>query len=132
TRHEIQRNLRYALRTLRREPTFVTGIVMTFALAIGANAAMFGLVERLMLAPPPGIRDADRVVRAQLRFTGEGGEAYAMSTMSYPTFRDIAALGNTFSSIAAVRSDSMTAGRGAELSEVAAVQASGDYFAVTG
>ncbi|MEP7347407.1 MAG: ABC transporter permease, partial [Gemmatimonadaceae bacterium] len=131
-RHEIRRNLRYALRTFRREPTFVAGIVMTFALAIGANAAMFGLVERLMLAPPPGLRDADRIVRAQLRFTTESGEAYEMSTMSYPTFRDIASVGRAFSAVAAVKSDSVTSGRGADLSEVAVVQASGEYFAVLG
>ncbi len=130
--HEIQRDLRYALRTFRREPTFVAGVVMTFALAIGVNAAMFGLVERLMLAPPPGIRDAEQVVRAQLRFTTESGEAYEMSTMSYPSFRSIAALSNTFSAVAAVRSDSMTSGRGAELTEVAVTQASGEYFTVLG
>ena len=43
-------DIRYALRTFRREPTFVAGIVLTFGLVIGTNAAMFGLVRRLMLA----------------------------------------------------------------------------------
>ena len=38
-----------AARALRREPGFVAIVVLTFALAIAANAAMFGLVNRLML-----------------------------------------------------------------------------------
>ena len=41
-------DIRYALRTFRRQPTFVAGIVLTFSLVIGTNAAMFGLVRRLM------------------------------------------------------------------------------------
>jgi hypothetical protein len=43
---KLGRDVRYSVRTLRREPTFVAGVVLTFALAIGANAAMFGLVTR--------------------------------------------------------------------------------------
>ena len=95
--HDLRRDVRYALRSLRREPTFVAGIVMTFALAIGANAAMFGLVERLMLSPPPGIRDADRVARVQLGYTRDGGEPFTMSTMSYPAFRALAEQSAAFS-----------------------------------
>ena len=65
---DLARELRYAARTFRREPAFVAGIVLTFGLAIGTNAAMFGLVQRLMLAPPPGVRDAERVVRVGMTF----------------------------------------------------------------
>ena len=58
---DLTRDLRYAARTFRREPAFVAGVVLTFGLVIGTNAAMFGLVQRLMLAAPSGIQDADRV-----------------------------------------------------------------------
>ena len=67
---DVARDARYAARAFRREPTFVVGVVLTFALVIGTNAAMFGLVQRLMLAPPPGVRDAERVVRVGLTLTG--------------------------------------------------------------
>jgi predicted permease len=130
--HVLGRDLRQARRVFRREPAFVAGIVLTFALAIGANASMFGLVERLMFAPPPGIRDAERVVRLQLSYAAEDGNTFALSTTSYPTFRSIAALGDAFSAVTAVRSDSLTAGHGADLSEVAVVEATGEYFAVLG
>ena len=73
-----------AARALRREPGFVAIVVLTFALAIAANAAMFGLVNRLMLSPPPGIANADRVARVRLWLNEEGGESFAMSTTSYP------------------------------------------------
>src|SRR4051812_4874568 len=45
----ILQDVRYALRTLTREPQLVAGVVTTLALAVGANAAMFGIVRQLML-----------------------------------------------------------------------------------
>ncbi len=127
---DIRDDLRYALRTLRREPTFVAGVVLTFALAIGTNAAMFGLVKRLMLAPPPGIHDAARVVRVQVGFAREGEEPFSMATMSYPVFRAIATQDKAFMGVAAVRPDTMRVGRGADVAQVSSVKASGNYFTV--
>ena len=66
---DLLRDIRYAGRTFRRDRAFATGVVLTFALVIGANAAMFGLVRRLMLAPPPGIRDAASVVTVGFTLT---------------------------------------------------------------
>ena len=129
---DLARDLRYAARTFRREPAFVAGVVLTFGLVIGTNAAMFGLVQRLMLAAPPGIQEAERVVRVALTFAAEDGGRFTMTSTSYPVFRELAALGGTFSSVAAVASDSVTTGRGGELAEVAAVQASGQYFTMVG
>lgn len=122
----------YALRALRREPGMAAGVVLTFALAIGANAAMAGLVGRLLLGAPPGVRDAGRVARISLLFAGENGERFAATTTSYPVFRAINGLAGTFSGAAAVRTDTVTLGRGAELGESTALMASGDYFSVLG
>ena len=126
------RELRYAARTFRREPAFVAGVVITFALVIGANAAMFGLVQRLMLAPPPGIGDAARVVRVGMTYTEEGGGTFTMTSTSYPVYQAVAALGGVFDAVTAAQTDSMTTGRGSELTQVAAVRASGQYFATLG
>jgi predicted permease len=128
----LRGDVRYALRTLRREPTFVAGVVATFALAIGTNAAMLGVVSRLMLSPPPGIRDPERVVRAQIVVQGRNGEPQAMTTTSYPTFRGIAGLTRAFSAVAAVRTDTIGIGRGADLEQVPAIAASGQFFATLG
>jgi predicted permease len=129
---DLIRDVRYAARTFRRESVFVVGVVLTFALVIGANAAMFGLVQRLMLAPPPGIRTPERVVTVGFTLTVGDASPFTMTTTSYPAYRDLATLGSVFSATAAVRTDSMTVGRGADLTEVATVQATGGYFATLG
>jgi len=125
-------DIRYAVRTFRREPAFVAGIVLTFGLVIGTNAAMFGLVRRLMLAPPPGVQDADHVVRVATTFTVSDGSVFTMETTSYLAFRDLTALDRAFDAVAAVSTDSVTTGDGADLTEVPAVKASGQYFTALG
>lgn len=128
----VLRDLKYTLRTFRREPAFVGGVVLTFALAIGANAAMFGLLERLMLAPPPGIAGADQVFRIHVAYEAEDGREYSLATTSYPDFRAVESLGDAFADVAAFRPETTTTGRGTELAEVATLQATGRYFATLG
>src|SRR3954467_9986202 len=55
-------DLRYAIRGLRRRPAFTAMIVVILALGIGANATMFGILDRLLLQAPAHIADPDRVV----------------------------------------------------------------------
>ncbi|HEY7232673.1 MAG TPA: ABC transporter permease [Gemmatimonadaceae bacterium] len=50
-------DLTYALRGLRARPAFTTAIILTLALGIGANAAMFSLVDRMLFRPPPLMKD---------------------------------------------------------------------------
>src|SRR5829696_7941853 len=111
----VARDVRYAARALRREPTFVAGVVLTFALAIGTNAAMFGLVTRLMLAPPPGVCAAERVAHVRLRVVGDDGGAYVASTTSYPAFRALRAADGAFAATAATAPDTLTVGRSPEV-----------------
>ena len=124
-------SLRYAVRSLRREPALVIGAILTIAISIAVNAAMIGLVTRLMFSDPEGVTGADRVARVALQMEDRDGERFVMSTTSYPVFR---ALGTTgaFASAAAVRDMKIVWGRGGDAREIAAIAASGDYFTTLG
>ena len=56
-------DLSYALRGLRAKPAFTTAVILTFALGIGANAAMFSLVDRMLFRPPPLLKVPNQVHR---------------------------------------------------------------------
>src|SRR5258707_4056200 len=56
-------DLRHAVRGLRTTPGFSIAVVATLALGIGANAAMFGIVDRLLIRGPEHVRELNRVVR---------------------------------------------------------------------
>jgi hypothetical protein len=115
----IMSSLRYAVRSLRREPAMAVGVVATFALAIGANAAMFGLVTRLMLSAPPGVADPEQVGRTAL-------------TTNYPEYLRVASLTDAFSTVAAAREINVILGRGGDATEIRAVAATGTYFRALG
>src|SRR5258708_35831621 len=63
-------DLRYGLRRIRRQPAFAALIAVTLALGVGANAAMFGLVDVLMFRTPQHLVAPESIVRV------EGAESY--------------------------------------------------------
>ena len=120
-------SLRYAVRSLGREPGLALGVITTFALAVGATAAMYGLVTRLMLGAPPGVADPAQVARVVLEVRTEDGEQFPASTTSVPVFQALSRSG-AFASVAAVYPTQVIVGEGADAREVSAIAASGDYF----
>jgi predicted permease len=81
----VRSDLRYAGRTLLRQPGFACVVVLTFALGIGANATIFGVVYRLLLRPPPHVMRPADVKQVGLLIDVRGRERFS-GRFSYPFF----------------------------------------------
>jgi predicted permease len=87
----VRQDLTYALRGLRRSPAFTLTVVLTLALGVGANAAIYSFVDRVYLQVPTGVSEPSQVRRFyfQLRQGWPGkslGAAFASSSVTYPGF----------------------------------------------
>src|ERR1700739_2518840 len=71
---QLVRDLQYALRTLRHNPGFTATAVLSLALGIGANTAIFGLIDALMLRWLP-VKDPQELVQLMTRSAGQKGPA---------------------------------------------------------
>ena len=96
----LSQDLRYALRTLIRWPGFTVVVVLTLALGIGANAAIFSVVNAVLLRPLP-FADPQRLVFVFGTPT-DGDSAKVGSASSYPDYLDMRDRARSFTQLAAV------------------------------
>ena len=100
---QLLQDLRYALRQLRKNPGFAVVAVITLALGIGANTAVFSVVDAVMLRPLP-YRAPERLVEAQASELHEFG-AY---NVCYPDFFDWRAQNHTLEHLLSYRDNGFT------------------------
>ena len=123
----IKQDLRYALRGLRSRPGFATAIAVTLALGIGANAAMFGIVDRLLFRPPPMLKDPETAHRVYLYRTFRGTERPG-GVSQYARYRDLATTTTSFSHEAGYTSRQMAIGVGDAAREMQVGVVSAGFF----
>jgi predicted permease len=117
-------DLRYALRTVRKSPGFAAVAVISLALGIGANTAVFCVVNSLVLQPLP-VADPDRLVFVQTAKTG-------YPTQSYPNYIDIRDRNQAFEGLIGYRIAPMSVDTGSGASRLWGYLATGNYFDVLG
>ena len=112
------RDLRHGLRILRRDRGFAVTAIITLSIGVGANAAMFGLVDALMFRPPAGVHDPDRVVG----LTG---------VRNYLRFLDLRDRTRTLD-VAAYTRATLTLGRGPEATPIRTECVTASFFPLLG
>jgi putative ABC transport system permease protein len=123
-------DLRYALRTLARSPGFTAVAVLTLALGIGANTAIFSVVDAVLLKPLP-YPHADRLVSLDTKVPGPGKDIYGRA-MSYPDIQQLQALTKDFAGVAAYTYARYNYAGRDQASELAAAVVSPNLFGVLG
>jgi predicted permease len=125
---DVVQDLRFGLRMLVKSPTFTCVAVLTLALGIGANAAVFTFVDALLLRPLGGVTQPDQLVQLGRQYPDKP----YLSDSSYPDFLDYRDQNTVLSGVAAVapRAFHLSTGDGTE--RVEGEMVSGDYFGVLG
>jgi putative ABC transport system permease protein len=120
---ELRADVTYALRWLRRSPGFAAAAILSLALGIGANTAIFSVIDSLMLRTLP-VRQPDRLVQ----FLPGNGH----TTWTYPMWAAIRANGNRFGGVLAWSSDRFDLSSGGAVEPANGLRVSGRFFDVLG
>jgi hypothetical protein len=124
----LKQDLNFAWRTLLRNPAFTVLAVLTLALGIGANTAIFSVVNSVLLRPLP-YPDADRIVRGWAN-EEDGIQDFSFRVVEFRAFVDH---GNAFEVVGAdFPLDLTITGNGAEPERIRAAMATPGYFEVFG
>jgi predicted permease len=117
---------RVTVRGLGRSPAFTAGVMLTFALGVGANAAMFSLIDRMMLRPPALMRDPATVHRVYMYRSSDGVESGTGG--QYARNADLARLTTSFSMVAMHATRQLAVGIGADAREMRIAVVSASFF----
>src|SRR6185437_5644354 len=120
-------SLKYAVRSLAKPPWLTAVVVITLALGIAANTAVFSWTRGVLLNPLHGVADAQRLVSLETVFPN--GE---YTNSSYPDFRDYRDSSRSLAGAIAFDNASLSLGNGTEAERVWAEFVSGNYFDVLG
>src|SRR5947209_705841 len=123
-------DLRYSLRAIRRSPLFATVAILSLALGIGANTAIFTLMDQLMLRPLP-VKDPDQLVMLDQR-GAHNGSNMGQRMHSYPIYQDFQQKAAPFSEVLCRRLVETAVSVDNQTERVQAEMVSGNYFTMLG
>ena len=123
----LRQDLAYAVRGLRAKPAFTTAVVLTLALGIGANAAMFSLVDRMLFRPPPLLRAPNQVHRVYGAQSFRGQEHLSWGGQ-YARYTDFATFTSSFERTAGFTERELAVGVGDASREMQIGVVSANFF----
>jgi predicted permease len=119
-------DIRYALRMLAKNPGFAAVAILTLALGIGANTAIFSVVNAVLLSPLPYEKPNELVALYEKQ------PDFEHASISYPNFLDWRQMNHSFTAIAAFREDVFTLTGAGEPERLKAEMVSAEFFSVLG
>lgn len=126
------RELRYIWRGLRRSPGFLVTVVLIFALGIGANATIFGVIDQLLFRPPRHVTAPERI--AMLSMATPASSGIGQQSFNFPVYRllrsELRVADNV--AIAPWETLELPLGRGAGAMTVRGFPVSASYFPLLG
>ncbi|MEP7347458.1 MAG: ABC transporter permease, partial [Gemmatimonadaceae bacterium] len=128
----LRGDLVYALRGLRRSPGFAFTVIATLAVGIGVNAAMFGIVDKLLLRPAPHLVNAETLRSLYYRVTFKSMGTFTGDSRGYPDYLDLARDGHSFAAVAAYYPTSLSVGKGASAAQVNGMLTTASFFPLLG
>jgi predicted permease len=122
----LRQDLVFALRMLRKDRAFAAAVILTLAICLGANTAIFTVVRSVLFRPLP-YPDSDRLVFMYDAFPGAGVERAGTSV---PNYIDRTALTEVFDSVALYQQGGMAVGEGVSAEGVASMNVTPSFFRV--
>ncbi|HKQ75249.1 MAG TPA: ABC transporter permease [Blastocatellia bacterium] len=124
--NNLWQDLRYGARMLSKNPSFTLIAVFTLALGIGANTAIFSVINAVILRPL-AFKEPDKLV-----VLGRGRTPGSVSAISYPEFAEIHTQNQVFAEVAASATQEFDLAGGNEPEHINALSVSNDFFRLLG
>lgn len=129
-------DLAYAMRGLRREPAFAAFIVVTLALGVGMNAAMFGIADRLLVRGPAHVVAPADVHRLYVTSSDvdHPGRSWTSSSLGYVAYKLLREAGRSVAAVAAykIEVDGVVMDRGDDAQRINLGQSTAGFFPLLG
>ncbi len=125
-------DLRYAVRQLFKEPRFTIVAVLALAIGIGANTAIFSVVNAVLLKPLPFPQPEQLVAVGVVNAKTNHVSADGLGSMSYPDFYDLRTQNKSFANVAVYHAQNFALAGESAAQSVSGQRVSSDFFDVLG